>query len=124
MVRTGSTKATSSINTNKYHHGSSLRLQVPSKLATLQNPLTINPQTTPNPIENYINKLEVLPIITLKKEWIGETPIKTTETIIPLEFHYTPIDINKTHTFYTFILVDTDFGEVSNTPDNNRHIVY
>jgi len=38
-----------------------------SKLATLHNPSTINPQTTPATIENYINKLETLPIITLEK---------------------------------------------------------
>jgi len=39
-----------------------------SKLVTLQHLLTINPQTTPNPIDNFINKPETLLIITLEKK--------------------------------------------------------
>jgi len=52
-----------------------------SKLATLHNPFIINPQTTPTIIENYIKKQKILPIITLKKEWIKENPIKIVEAI-------------------------------------------
>ena len=95
-----------------------------SKLATLCNPSTINPQTTPATIENYINKPEILPIITLEKEWIKETPTKTIKAIFPPEFHYPPIDTTKTRTFYEFILVDIDSAEISHTPDFNGHIMY
>jgi len=83
-----------------------------SKLATLHNPSTINPQTTLATIENYINKPEILPIITLERQCIKEIPTKTTKAIFPPEFHYPPIDTTMTRTFYEFILVDTDFAEI------------
>lgn len=84
-------------------------------------------QTSPPPQiiqEEYFNKPELLPIITLERVWTQDPPQIIAQKLFPPDFNYIPYDIKKTRLFYEFILVDTDSIEVFHTSDNNDKIQF
>jgi len=87
---------------------------------------SINPEPSRPPtfMDEYLIKPDILPIITLEKEWIKENPTKTAEDLFPSTFHYHPQNVLKNRTFYEFILVDTDSAEISHTSDKEGTIIY
>jgi len=61
------------------------------------------------PSDDHLEKPENMSILILGKTWITPNPRQTAKNLFFQDFHYLPIDINKTKTFYEFILVDTKY---------------
>jgi len=63
-------------------------------------------------------------ILILEKAWITPNPRQIVENLFSQDFHYLPIDICKTITFYEFILVDIESIEVSHNKDDKGNIEF
>ncbi|RDX65399.1 Enzymatic polyprotein, partial [Mucuna pruriens] len=72
----------------------------------------------------YIEKLELLPIMTLES-YMSKEDLKTLVAyIFPKTFHYLPNNQLKTQRFYEFILVDTDSAEITHTRDDQGNMLF
>jgi len=83
---------------------------------------TDSPKSIPS--YEYLEKPESVPILILEKAWITPNPRQIVENLFPRDYHYLPIDICKTRTFYEFILVDTESIEVSHHKDDEANIQF
>ncbi|RDX97481.1 Tf2-11, partial [Mucuna pruriens] len=74
--------------------------------------------------DTYIEKPELLPIMTLEPYMIRENLKDLITQIFPKTFHYLTNNFSKTQRFYEFILVDTDSAEITHTRDDQGTILF
>ncbi|RDY06063.1 hypothetical protein CR513_10017, partial [Mucuna pruriens] len=74
--------------------------------------------------DTYIEKPELLPIMTLEPYMIKENLKDLIAHIFPKSFHYLSNDFSKSQRFYEFILVDTDSAEITHNKDDQGNILF
>ena len=70
----------------------------------------ITPMATPapKPTNSYICKNNFSSVLQMELEYWDKNPFKAIAKAFPPELHFKPTTINKTRTFYEFILIDSD----------------
>ena len=79
----------------------------------------ITPMATPapKPTNSYINKNNFSSVLQMESEYWEKNPFKAIAKVFPPEFHFKPTTINKTRTFYEFILIDSDSVSIKHFKD-------
>ena len=82
---------------------------------------TISQRATPapKPTNNYIHKNKFSTVLQIEPEYWDKNPFKATVKAFPSGFHFKPIAINKTRTFYEFILIDSNSVSIKHFKDLN-----
>ena len=77
----------------------------------------------PKPTNNYIYKNKFSTVLQMELEYWNNNPFKATVKAFPPEFQFKPVAINKTKTFYEFILIDSDLVSIKNFKDPKDHLL-
>ena len=68
---------------------------------------------------SYIYKNKFSTVLQMKPEYWDKNPFKATAKAFPPGFHFKPTFINKTITFYEFILIDSNSVSIKQFKDPN-----
>ncbi|KAH1210121.1 hypothetical protein GmHk_15G044496 [Glycine max] len=79
----------------------------------------ITPMATPapKPTNSYICKNNFSSVLQMESEYWEKNPFKAIAKVFPPGFHFKPTTINKTRTFYEFILIDSDSVSIKHLKD-------
>ncbi|KAH1242233.1 hypothetical protein GmHk_07G019604 [Glycine max] len=74
---------------------------------------------TPKSTNTYIYKNKFSTVLQMEPEYWDKNPFKAIAKAFPLGFHFKPTAINKTRTFYEFILIDSNSVSIKHFKDPN-----
>uniref|UniRef100_A0A0R0JTA5 DUF7746 domain-containing protein n=1 Tax=Glycine max TaxID=3847 RepID=A0A0R0JTA5_SOYBN len=83
------------------------------------NPTTKRETPTQKSTNDYIYKNKFSTVLQMKPEDWDKNPFKATTKAFPSGFHFKPTAINKTRTFYEFILIDSNSVSIKHFKDPN-----
>ena len=71
----------------------------------------------PKPTNSYICKNNFSSVLQMELEYWDKNPFKAIAKAFQPGFHFKPTTINKTRTFYEFILIDSDSVSIKHFKD-------